>query len=74
MTSAGSWYRHENSNRSDTSSTHAPEAKQSRLARASDRAAGSERQRLRSRARAPASPATVHRASTGPGVYPPLSW
>ena len=34
VTSAGSWYRQENSNRSDTSSSAAPEVNSSRQARA----------------------------------------
>ena len=65
-TSAGSWYRQENSNRPDTSISAAPEAKNSRQARAGWRIRGPARRR--SRAAGPARPASVHSASTGPGV------
>jgi hypothetical protein len=64
--SAGSWYRQENSNTSDTNVTDTAEAKNSRQARASWRVPGSARRR--SRAAEPASPVSVNTTSSGPGV------
>ena len=63
-TTAGSWYRQENSNASElTSSTTAASVTSRQGTRSSVR-----------RRTAPATPATRKTAYSGPGVYPPPSW
>ena len=71
VTRVGSWYRQENTKRSEISSSDTAEAKNSRQARASSCVGPVAR--LRSTTTQPASPATVQSTSTGPGAYPPSS-
>ena len=68
VTSAGSWYRQENSYRSAPSSTATPSPVTSTQARAAEL---SPRRRP---APIPATPAMSATSRNGPGVQPPCSW